>query len=51
MIDLARNGRQVLAADVDAAIDMMVKVAGSEIPRSKSKNGSGVTSTNASRAG
>jgi death-on-curing protein len=29
---LARNGRQFLATDVDAAIDMMVKIAGSEVP-------------------
>jgi death-on-curing protein len=28
---LARNGRQFVAADVDAAIDMMVKIAGSQI--------------------
>jgi death on curing protein len=28
---LARNGRQFLAADVGAAIDMMVKIAGSEV--------------------
>jgi death-on-curing protein len=28
---LARNGRQFLAADVDATIDMMVKIAGSEV--------------------
>ena len=28
---LARNGRQFLADDVDATIDMMVKIAGSEV--------------------
>jgi death-on-curing family protein len=28
---LARNGRQFLATDVGAAIDMMVKIAGSEV--------------------
>jgi death-on-curing protein len=28
---LARNGRLFIAADVDAAIDMMVKIAGSEV--------------------
>jgi death on curing protein len=28
---LARNGRRFLAADVDATIDMMVKIAGSEV--------------------
>ena len=28
---LARNGRQFLAADVGAAIDMMVKIAGSDV--------------------
>jgi prophage maintenance system killer protein len=28
---LARNGRQFVAADVDATIDMMVKIAGSEV--------------------
>ena len=28
---LARNGRQFIATDVDATIDMMVKVAGSEV--------------------
>jgi death-on-curing protein len=28
---LARNGRQFVATDVDATIDMMVKIAGSEV--------------------
>jgi prophage maintenance system killer protein len=28
---LARNGRRFVAADVDATIDMMVKIAGSEV--------------------
>jgi death on curing protein len=28
---LARNGRQFIATDVDATIDMMVKIAGSEV--------------------
>jgi prophage maintenance system killer protein len=28
---LARNGRQFVATDVNAAIDMMVKIAGSEV--------------------
>jgi death on curing protein len=28
---LARNGRQFLATDVSGAIDMMVKIAGSEV--------------------
>jgi prophage maintenance system killer protein len=28
---LARNGRRFMATDVDAAIDMMVKIAGSEV--------------------
>ena len=28
---LARNGRQFIATDVDATIDMMFKVAGSEV--------------------
>ena len=28
---LARNGRQFMATDVDAAVDMMVKIAGSEV--------------------
>jgi death on curing protein len=32
---LARNGRRFLAADVGAAIDMMVKIAGSEVDSSE----------------
>jgi prophage maintenance system killer protein len=28
---LARNGRQFRATDVDATVDMMVKIAGSEV--------------------
>ena len=28
---LARNGRRFMATDVDATIDMMVKIAGSEV--------------------
>jgi len=28
---LARNGRRFVATDVDATIDMMVKIAGSEV--------------------
>ena len=28
---LARNGRQFVATDVDATIDMMLKIAGSEV--------------------
>ncbi|HEU4398457.1 MAG TPA: type II toxin-antitoxin system death-on-curing family toxin [Actinomycetota bacterium] len=32
---LARNGRRFLAADVDATIDMMVKIAGSEVDQAE----------------
>jgi prophage maintenance system killer protein len=32
---LARNGRRFQAADVDATIDMMVKIAGSEVEQAE----------------
>jgi death-on-curing protein len=32
---LARNGRQFIATDVDATIDMMVKIAGSEVDQAE----------------
>ena len=32
---LARNGRRFVAADVDATIDMMVKIAGSEVEQAE----------------
>jgi death-on-curing protein len=32
---LARNGRRFLAADVDATIDMVVKIAGSEVDQAE----------------
>jgi death-on-curing protein len=32
---LARNGRLFMATDVDAAIDMMVKIAGSEVDQAE----------------
>ena len=32
---LARNGRRFMATDVDATIDMMVKIAGSEVKRAE----------------
>jgi death-on-curing family protein len=46
MIDfLARNGRQFVAADVDATIDMMVKIAGSQVEPAEVETGSGNKST------
>jgi death-on-curing protein len=35
---LARNGRQFVAADVDATIDMMVKIAGSQVEPAEVEN-------------
>jgi prophage maintenance system killer protein len=32
---LARNGRRFVAADVNATIDMMVKIAGSEVEQAE----------------
>jgi prophage maintenance system killer protein len=32
---LARNGRRFQAADVDATIDMMIKIAGSEVEQAE----------------
>jgi death-on-curing family protein len=35
---LARNDRQFVAADVDATIDMMVKIAGSQVEPAEVEN-------------
>jgi death on curing protein len=35
---LARNGRRFVAADVDATVDMMVKIAGSEVEPAEVEN-------------
>jgi death-on-curing protein len=35
---LARNGRRFMATDVDATIDMMVKIAGSEVKPAEVEN-------------